>query len=102
MYIVDDICYAGTPGGEIKIVEAKPLEGGILLVTFLSGEKKLFDTTTLAGSAFRPLQDLDAFKSVKVEHGFVSWCDGEIDIAPEYVYENGISYEETDDLMTAA
>ena len=102
MYIVDDICYAGTPGGEIEVVEAKPLEGGILLLTFLSGEKKLFDTTTLDGSAFLPLRDRDAFMTAKVEHGFVSWCDGEIDIAPEYMYENGFPYNETDDLMTAA
>ena len=102
MYIVDDICYAGNPGGEIEVVEAKPLEGGILLLTFLSGEKKLFDTTMLDGSAFLPLRDEGVFKTAKVERGFVSWCDGEIDIAPEYVYENGIPYNETDDLMSAA
>lgn len=102
MYIVDDICYAGTPSDEVRVVDAKPLVGGMLLLTFLSGEKKLFDTTTLDGSAFRPLRDEAVFKTAKVEHGFVSWEDGKIDIAPEYVYEHSIPYNETDDLLSVA
>ena len=31
---------------------------------------------------------------VHVSHGFVSWMNGEIDCAPEYMYENSYAYEE--------
>ena len=102
MYVINDICYAGKPGGEIRAVDAKPLKGGMLLVTFSSGEKKLFDTTQLDGSAFLPLQDENVFCTAKVEHGFVSWKQGEIDISPEYLYDHGIVYEETDDCLEAS
>lgn len=102
MYIVDDVCYAGVPGGEVRVIEVVPLVGGMLLVTFSSGEKKLFDTTTLEGGAFRPLRDESVFGTATVTHGFISWLDGEIDIAPEYVYQHGVVYDEIDDLLTVA
>lgn len=96
MYIVDGICYAGTPCDDPRVIEAKPLVGGMLLVTFSSGEKKLFDTTTLEESVFLPLRDPEIFADISVQHGFVSWSDGSIDIAPEYLYEQGIPYNEID------
>jgi hypothetical protein len=100
MYVVDDICYAGVPDdNDVRVVEAKPLVGGMLLLTFASGERKLFDTTLLEGSAFKPLQDEAVFSAPKVEHGFVSWANGEIDVAPEYMYEHGVAYQEDDDLL---
>ena len=100
MYIVDDICYAGSPCEEARVIEATPLKGGMLLLLFSSGEKKLFDAWSLQEPAFQPLKDEVVFNTAKVEHGFVSWADGSIDIAPEYVYENSIPYNECDDLLT--
>lgn len=96
MQIVDGICYAGTPNEEIYISDAKPLTGGMLLAEFSSGEKKLFDTTLLKEPAFLPLKDEEVFKNITVEHGFISWADGSIDIAPEYIYNHGIPYNEND------
>lgn len=87
MYIIDDICYAGEMQEGIKVTEAKPLRGRMLLVTFSTGEKRLFDTTLLKGSAFAPLDDEDIFQRVNIFHGVVTWMDGRIDIAPETVYE---------------
>ena len=72
MYEIDGICYAGTPGEEPRIIEATPLMGGMLLVTFASGERRLFDTTTVDGSAFLPLRNGTAQATVRVQHGFVS------------------------------
>ena len=57
MYIVDDICYAGEETPDIKVKEARALRGGMLLLTFSTGEQRLFDTTLLKGSAFEPLRD---------------------------------------------
>ena len=34
------------------------------------------------------------FKNAKVEYGVVTWADGEIDIAPETMYENSYEYPE--------
>lgn len=94
MYIQNGIVYAGEPADEMKIQEAKPLPYGMLLLTFSTGEKRLFDTTTLQGSAFAPLSDENIFNGVQVTHGYVTWNNGEIDCAPEYMYENSYVYEE--------
>ena len=93
MYEIDGICYAGTQDCEIRIADAQPLQGGMLLVEFASGEKRLFDTTAIEGAAFAPLREGTAQESVRVGHGFVSWLDGTIDISPEYVYEHSFKYD---------
>lgn len=99
MYEIDGICYAGTPSGERRIAEALPLVGGMLLVTFASGERRLFDTTRVEGPAFAPLREGTAQPTVRVERGFVSWLDGEIDLAPEYVYDNSVAYDDVSDSL---
>ncbi|MCJ7836141.1 DUF2442 domain-containing protein [Cuneatibacter sp. NSJ-177] len=94
MYLHNGIVYAGELVDEIRVKEAKALPFGMLLLTFSTGEKRLFDTTSLTGSAFKPLADEQIFSNVQVVHGFVSWLDGKIDCAPEYMYENSYAYEE--------
>ena len=93
MYILNDICYAGEIPDGIKVTEAKPLRGGMMLVTFSTGEKRLFDTTMLQGSAFAPLADEKIFMNPVLFHGVITWNNGEIDIAPEMVYQNSFAYE---------
>ena len=93
MYVLNDICYAGEFREDIKVVEAKPLRGGMMLVTFSTGEKRLFDTTLLKGSAFAPLSDERVFVHPVVFHGVITWNNGEIDIAPEAVYQTSYAYE---------
>lgn len=93
MYIVNDICYAGTMQENIKVTEAKPLRGGMMLVTFSTGEQRLFDTTTLQGSAFDALKDDIVFSHPTIFHGVITWDNGQIDIAPETVYRNSYAYE---------
>ncbi len=92
MYIMNDICYAGELTDGIKVIEAKPLRGGIMLVTFSTGEKRLFDTTTLQGSAFKPLADEKVWSDPVLFHGVITWNNGEIDIAPETVYRDSYAY----------
>lgn len=93
MYVLNDICYAGEMQEGIKIKEAKPLCGGIMLVTFSTGEKRLFDTTRLQGSAFAPLADEKVFRNPVLFRGIITWNDGEIDIAPETVYRDSYAYD---------
>ena len=93
MYVLNDICYAGEMNEGIKVTEAKPLRGGMMLVTFSTGEKRLFDTTMLQGSAFAPLMDDNVFRNPVLFHGVITWNNGEIDIAPETVYRDSYAYE---------
>ena len=45
MYIIDDVCYAGEAVSDIKVKEATVLRGSMLLITFSTGEQRLFDAT---------------------------------------------------------
>ena len=93
MFIVNDICYAGKMENGIRITEVKPVRGGILLVTFSTGEKRLFDTTLLKGEAFEPLKREEIVNHPVLFHGVITWNNGEIDIAPETVYRDSYVYE---------
>ena len=94
MYLKNGIVYAGEAVEEVRVSEAKPLPYHMLLLTFSTGERRLFDATTLTGSAFAPLADEEVFRRVTVSHGVVTWQNGEIDCAPEYLYQNSFAYEE--------
>lgn len=43
--------------------------------------------------AFQPLQDVSVFNQVYIDFGTVSWNDSEIDIGPDYLYNNGITVD---------
>lgn len=94
MYVVNGIAYAGEKMQEAFVQAVNPLDDLMMILTFGSGEKRLFDASQLlAYPAFQPLADEKIFKSAQVEHGVVIWADGEIDIAPETMYENSYAYE---------
>ena len=95
MYVVNNIAYAGTAVQDRRICAVKPLDDMMMLVTFLSGERRLYDATQLlAYPAFQPLKDEAIFKAASVDHGVVTWMDGEIDIAPETMYATSFPYDE--------
>ena len=64
----------------------------MLLLTFSTGEQRLFDTTLLTGSAFEPLRDEKILSEIKIFHGVMTWMNGEIDIAPETMYADSYPY----------
>lgn len=92
MYIKNDICYAGELSEGIKVTEAKPLRGEMMLVTFSTGEQRLFDAACLEGAAFEPLKDEKIFNHPVIFHGVITWDNGNIDIAPETVYKESYAY----------
>lgn len=92
MYIKNGIAYAGEPEKPIKISGVRPLDNYKLWLRFSTGETKIFDFSDLLDSpAFSPLKNRDVFKSVYIDYGVTVWNDGDIDIAPEYLYTNGIT-----------
>ena len=94
MFIKNGICYAGELVPEIEVATIKILDDGMMLVTFSTGETRLFDVTSLLdkGAAFAPLSEEKNRLTAKVTHGFVSWLNGEIDIAPETLYLESYKY----------
>lgn len=96
MYTNNGIVYAGNnSSNELKIKTVKPLDDMMMIVTFTSGERRLFDATILLSMpAFKLLENDSIFKSATVEHGVVVWNDGDIDIAPEYMYKYSFAYDE--------
>lgn len=94
MYIVNGIAYAGGQTKDIRVKAVKPLDDLIMIVTFSTGEQRLFDATCMMEyPAFRILEDDEVFKTAKVEYGVVVWNDGDIDLAPETMYEKSYAYE---------
>lgn len=95
MYVMNGIAYAGTSAQDMRVSAVKPLDDMMMLVTFASGERRLYDATQLLDMpAFQPLKDEAVFKAANVEHGVVTWKDGEIDIAPETMYATSYPYDE--------
>lgn len=87
----------------LKIVEAKPLEYFTMLLRFNTGETKIFDMTEIYDAeAFVPLQDETRFKNVKLVNGVCTWEQGQIDLAPEFMYEKGYLYDESELLVAEA
>ena len=94
MYIVNGVAYAGEAIKDMSVKTVKALDDMMLLITFTTGEKRLYDASRLlAFPAFDELKDETIFKSARVEYG-VAWKNGEIDIAPESLYQNSIAYTE--------
>ena len=91
MYTKNGICYTEKIKDGIRVTDVKPLKNMKMLVTFSTGEKRLFDASRLTSSVFEPLRDDKIFSSPSINHGVITWKDGEIDIAPETVYEESIS-----------
>ena len=93
MYEIDGICYAGKCEEGIKVVNVDVITGGMMLVQFNTGEKRLFDPLKLEGEVFEPLKDENILKNFELFHGIITWNNGEIDIAPETVYYESYAYD---------
>jgi len=74
-----------------EIVAVQALPDFHLLVTFDNGEHKHFDMSPyLHYPVFHRLQNPGFFALAKVNYGTVTW-PGEIDIAPERLYLDGVA-----------
>jgi hypothetical protein len=92
MYISNGYVCGGIPEETLKIREVKVLPDMMLILTFSTGERRLFDASILHGIVFEPLNNPEIFSDAIIEHGVVTWMDGEIDCAPEYMYEHSYEY----------
>ena len=94
MFIKDGIAYAGEKTPAIKISGIRPMDDYLLWIRFNTGEAKVFDFKPMLNEpAFAPLKDDAVIRGVYIDYGVAVWMDGDIDIAPAYLYENSIEYE---------
>ena len=92
MFVSDGIVHASemTPGMLVRSV--RPVGNLCMLVGFSTGETRLFDASPLLEyPAFEPLEDEAVFADARVDHGIITWLDGELDISTVKVYD--LSYE---------
>ena len=92
MYIRDGIVYGGEPEQPIKVDHVKALPDMIMLIHFNNGELRLFDAAILEGPVFEPLRDEQVFSKPVIDHGVVTWQDGSIHCAPEFMYAHSYEY----------
>lgn len=95
MFISNGFVYGGEPKESIRVKKIQALKDMILLVTFDSGETRLFDASILSGEVYKPLADENVFSKCVVDHGVPTWCNGAIDCAPEFIYDNSYEYSQT-------
>ena len=75
----------------IWINSAKYLGDYRLELSFSNGEVRVFDAKEFIAShpLFASLQDKQLFSQFRLDGWTVSWQNGRLDIAPEYLYEIG-------------
>ncbi len=95
MYIMDGIAYAGEKSAEIRVKSVRVLPDYKLWIRFNDNSQKIFDFTPfLEFPCYTPLKDINLFNGAYVDFGIVVWNNGEIDIAPEKLYLEGVKVDE--------
>ena len=66
-------------------------EQRVFELSFSNGEVRVFDAKEFIAShpLFSPLKDKQLFSQFRLDGWTVSWQNGRLDIAPEYLYEIG-------------
>ena len=96
MYVVNGIAYAGDQKPALKVSGVRPMAEHKLWVRFNTGEAKVFDfQPLLSAPAFAPLADPNVFREVYIDYGVTVWQNGDIDIAAEMLYANGVTETES-------
>ena len=77
----------------IWVTAAKYIGEYRLQLTFNDGAVKIFDgkEIVMTHPLFKPLQSLAVYKEFVLDGWTVSWSNGPIDLAPEYLYEHSVA-----------
>ena len=72
------------------VISVEALENYNLLLTFKTGEKKIYDMKPhLDGGIFEELKDKNLFRKVRVSFDTIEWENG-ADFDPEVLYQDSI------------
>lgn len=90
MYEIDGVVYAGDPRPIPKVIYAEHQGGSVVRVAFSTGEIVDVDFSQgFDGPVFAPLKEEAELKCFEIHHGVLTWRNGEIDVAPEYLQSVG-------------
>lgn len=93
MYEIDGIVYGNGQVDDMCVTGVKDVGDFILLVEFSTGETRLVDCTELFRlPAFERIADREAFETLAIEDGALTWLGGAVDIAPEGLYARSYEY----------
>ena len=88
MYEKDGIVYAGECNKVFSILSVKNLGDYKLLILFSNNKEVVVDCKNLLKfEIFKELKDINVFNSYKLDGITLTWLDGKLDIAPEYLYD---------------
>ena len=88
MYEKDGIVYAGENNKVFSIVAVRNLGNYNLLILFTNHKERIVDCKKLLQfEIFEELKDINVFNSYKLDGTTLTWLDGKLDIAPEYLYD---------------
>lgn len=88
MYEKDGIVYAGENNKVFSIVSVRNLGDYNLLILFSNHQERIVDCKKLLQfEIFEELKDINVFNSYKLDGITLTWLDGKLDIAPEYLYD---------------
>ncbi|MBR3756960.1 MAG: DUF2442 domain-containing protein [Bacteroidaceae bacterium] len=75
----------------LEVIKAEYLSGYRIKLWFNNQVVKVVDlANSLNGEVFQPLKDIDFFKRFTIKFNTIEWENG-ADIAPEYLYEHGVT-----------
>lgn len=76
----------------LKVIQANYVKDYQIKLVFNDGACRVFDFSPIIAKypVFKELGDLSKFRNYVITDT-LEWKDGEIDIAPEYLYENGVA-----------
>jgi len=87
--VKNGMCHADSLAPVLKILHVENRGGYKLDVVFNNGDHRIFDgRRLLSGEVFAPLADEKTFNDFRLDYETITWLNGEIDVAPEFVYEN--------------
>lgn len=77
----------------VWITSARYLGEYRLELTFNNGEVRVFDGREIVNThpLFRSLQSREAYRNYALDGWTISWENGKIDLAPEYLYEQSVA-----------
>ncbi|HOP30343.1 MAG TPA: DUF2442 domain-containing protein [Spirochaetota bacterium] len=72
-----------------NVIDAVYIEEYRIKLKFTNGKTGIVNLADYIseGEIFKPLKSLEIFKKFSVDYGTLTWNNGEIDIAPETLYE---------------
>lgn len=77
-------------------IDCVALGGHLLRVEFSNGSIRDVDIEPLLSyPVFKRLDDDVQFRRFSIDHGVVTWYDGEIDIAPEWLFDHGMPQKDS-------